>query len=68
MECKSIILRSPLDEGIPGPEHFEVILNIIDPHAMCFGDVLVQALVFSADPYLRGQIKTTGAGVFIRIR
>lgn len=63
--AKSVVLIAPFDEGVPGPEHFtieekpfsigESIANLQN------GQVLVGLKAISADPYLRGWIKSTGA-------
>jgi NADPH-dependent curcumin reductase CurA len=61
---QSIELIDRLDEGIPGPEHFRIKSTETTLAAMeseCQeGGIVIQALVFSADPYLRGSIKTGG--------
>eukprot|EP00599_Poterioochromonas_sp_BG-1_P007539 CAMPEP_0173135316 /NCGR_PEP_ID=MMETSP1105-20130129/1822_1 /TAXON_ID=2985 /ORGANISM="Ochromonas sp., Strain BG-1" /LENGTH=351 /DNA_ID=CAMNT_0014047297 /DNA_START=114 /DNA_END=1169 /DNA_ORIENTATION=+ len=61
---KSVILNAPLDEGIPGPEHFtieEKPFSIEENTAnLQNGQVLVALKAISADPYLRGWIKSTG--------
>ena len=63
MSCKSLVLASSLDEGIPGPDQFRIEVNDTPPTAAdCSdGDILVQLLAISADPYLRGAIKSTGS-------
>jgi NADPH-dependent curcumin reductase CurA len=59
---RTIILKNNLNEGLPGPEHFHIedsSLNIDEMKKMLTNDsVLVQLLVISADPYLRGTIRT----------
>mmetsp|Transcript_37970 Transcript_37970/g.118468 ORF Transcript_37970/g.118468 Transcript_37970/m.118468 type:complete len:346 (+) Transcript_37970:72-1109(+) len=53
--AKTVILKTSLDEGIPGPEHFEV-REVPLPR---LGDgLLVQLLALSPDPYMRGRIRT----------
>jgi NADPH:quinone reductase len=49
-EAKTVVLKVNLDEGVPGPEHF-TIESKPAPSVPADG-ILVQALVFSADPYL----------------
>lgn len=62
---QSVELIDRLDEGIPGPEHFRIARTETTFAAMeseCLeGGIVIQSLVFSADPYLRGSIKTDGA-------
>mmetsp|Transcript_74301 Transcript_74301/g.119912 ORF Transcript_74301/g.119912 Transcript_74301/m.119912 type:complete len:362 (-) Transcript_74301:335-1420(-) len=55
--AKTIILKTTLDEGIPGPEHFEVVPS---PAPVIGDGVLVQLLAISADPYMRNRIKSGG--------
>jgi hypothetical protein len=48
-EAQTIVLKVNLDIGVPGPEHFSIEIK---PAPSCPADgILVQALVFSADPY-----------------
>lgn len=63
MTSKSLVLLHSLDEGIPGPEQFTVNINESPPTAAdCSdGDILLQLLAISADPYLRGAIRSTGS-------
>jgi hypothetical protein len=49
-DAKTIVLKANLDEGMPEPEHFTVESKPA-PSVPADG-ILVQALVFSADPYL----------------
>eukprot|EP00953_Heterococcus_sp_UTEX-ZZ885_P037660 19332-Heterococcus_DN1.PRE.12 len=49
-EAKQIILKHNLDEGLPGPEHFTVAHASVPSTPS--GGIKVQALVFSADPYM----------------
>eukprot|EP00602_Paraphysomonas_sp_CaronLab_P010703 CAMPEP_0185039032 /NCGR_PEP_ID=MMETSP1103-20130426/35443_1 /TAXON_ID=36769 /ORGANISM="Paraphysomonas bandaiensis, Strain Caron Lab Isolate" /LENGTH=345 /DNA_ID=CAMNT_0027577761 /DNA_START=19 /DNA_END=1053 /DNA_ORIENTATION=- len=56
---KSVVLKASLDEGLPGPEHFDIVENIVnDPQQ---GEIQVQILAMSADPYLRIRIKSESA-------
>lgn len=57
---KSVTLNSPLEEGLPGPEHFTIIESTVTADELEEGDILVQVLAMSADPYLRGSIKSGG--------
>jgi hypothetical protein len=48
-EAQTIVLKVNLDVGVPGPEHFSIESK---PAPGCPANgILVQALVFSADPY-----------------
>jgi hypothetical protein len=49
-DAKTIVLKANLDEGMPEPEHFTVESKPA-PSVPADG-ILIQALVFSADPYL----------------
>eukprot|EP00013_Stygamoeba_regulata_P007077 CAMPEP_0177643142 /NCGR_PEP_ID=MMETSP0447-20121125/7998_1 /TAXON_ID=0 /ORGANISM="Stygamoeba regulata, Strain BSH-02190019" /LENGTH=351 /DNA_ID=CAMNT_0019145419 /DNA_START=49 /DNA_END=1104 /DNA_ORIENTATION=- len=56
---KTIRLKCNLDAGAPTREHFnieETPAPVLDSSAA--GAILVQALVFSADPFQRGQLRT----------
>jgi len=55
---KSLLLKEFVDQGLPGPEHFEVVEN----PAPVLGDsgILVQLLVISPDPYMRMQVSSRG--------
>lgn len=62
---QSVELIDRLDEGIPGPEHFRITrtdttLAALESHCL-EGGIIVQSMVISADPYLRGLIRTDGA-------
>jgi NADPH-dependent curcumin reductase CurA len=56
----SVVLKASLDEGLPGPQHFDIPVAEVAVADVPEGGILIQSLVFSADPYLRGQIKSTG--------
>ena len=56
MQCKTVVLIENVPSGAPGPEHFRIEETTVSPPSVD-GDVLVQVLVMSADPYLRGGIK-----------
>ncbi|KAG5180396.1 hypothetical protein JKP88DRAFT_200347 [Tribonema minus] len=55
-EGKSIVLSAYCDSGYPGPEHFTIETVPVDD--LADGGLLVQALVMSADPYLRASVKS----------
>lgn len=57
-EAKSVVLKVNVDEGFPGPEHFQIKTSPV-PTEVPSGGILVQCLVFSADPYLRNSVKST---------
>jgi NADPH-dependent curcumin reductase CurA len=58
----TITIKGPIEAGVvPGPEHFEV-LSEPTPESAPPGGLLLQSLVLSADPYLRGGCKTVEAG------
>lgn len=61
---EAVELIAPLDEGMPGPEHFRIIrkdTTLAELEEQCQeGGIVIRNLVFSADPFLRGQIKSTG--------
>eukprot|EP01046_Picozoa_sp_COSAG06_P032004 COSAG06_NODE_3165_length_5745_cov_3.246900_5_plen_300_part_00 len=56
-ECKTLRLKTKLPEGMPGKEHFTVETTP-SPVLEADGSILVQVLVMSADPYMRGGLKT----------
>lgn len=58
---KAVWLKAPLDEGVPGPEHFEIREDAVTvtPASLADGDIVIKVLAMSVDPYLRGQIKST---------
>ena len=58
-------LKTKLPEGLPGNEHFDVEVTAA-PVLEAEGSMLVQILVMSADPYMRGGIKTAEDNSVIR--
>lgn len=56
MKTKTVHMKHHLDEGIPGPDDFEIIETTLP--AVDDGGILLQLLYISADPYLRGQLKS----------
>jgi NADPH-dependent curcumin reductase CurA len=62
--CKTIILKENLDEGIPGPEHFAIDEKPFPLNEkkiqLSGGSIIVEVKAISADPYLRGTMKSGG--------
>ena len=56
---KNLHLKEAIDFGVPGPENFEVCETAVHSDDMKNGDILVQLLSISADPYLRNSVKKT---------
>ncbi len=54
----TLSLRQYCDSGMPTPEHFGLASSPVSSDDMRPGDVLVQVLYASVDPYLRGRIKS----------
>lgn len=59
-DVKSVVLINALDEGVPGPEHFNITDSKLNEEDLPENGILVKTLVMSADPYLRGTIRSTG--------
>eukprot|EP01038_Epipyxis_sp_PR26KG_P005200 gene5200-7238_t len=60
INTKSLYLTSYVDEGLPQLEHFKVVESTLNVNSLKEGEVIVQLLAISADPYIRGQIKSSG--------
>lgn len=62
--AKTVEIIGPVDEGVPGPEHFKIseepVGDVLD------GGLLLQVLYMSPDPYMRGGLKTAVAGNKVR--
>lgn len=58
---KSVVLIAQLDSGIPGPEHFQIVESEVSP-LDGEGSIQVQLTAISADPFLRGRIKSNTNG------
>jgi NADPH-dependent curcumin reductase CurA len=56
--AKSVVLVQPFDSGLPTPENFVIVESNVPP---CEeeGSIKVKLFALSADPYLRGRMKTT---------
>lgn len=57
---KTITLKTHVEEGLPLKEHFEIVTSTVETNLLEEGDIAIQVLVMSADPYLRGRIKSSG--------
>ena len=55
--ANALILKTNLNQGVPGPEHFETRQY---PRPKLGDGILVQLLVVSADPYMRYRIRSDG--------
>lgn len=55
--ARTLILKVSLDEGLPGPEHFEIRES---PTPVIGDGVIVMLLTVSADPYMRYRIRSDG--------
>eukprot|EP00746_Dinoflagellata_sp_MGD_P144580 gnl/MRDRNA2_/MRDRNA2_77294_c0_seq2.p1 gnl/MRDRNA2_/MRDRNA2_77294_c0~~gnl/MRDRNA2_/MRDRNA2_77294_c0_seq2.p1 ORF type:complete len:455 (+),score=103.45 gnl/MRDRNA2_/MRDRNA2_77294_c0_seq2:82-1446(+) len=54
--AKTVELLGPLDEGMPGPEHFKIVETPIGE--VPEGGLLLEVVCMSADPYMRSRIKS----------
>jgi NADPH-dependent curcumin reductase CurA len=52
--AKTVVLVQNLDAGEPKPEHFTIAESQVNASDLAEGGLLLQVLVMSADPYLRG--------------
>ncbi len=68
MNAKAVVLINSLDEGLPGPEHFNIVESVVHVEELQENGILVKLLAISADPYLRGSIKSTGKNNKITIK
>ena len=59
ISSKSIVLKKNLESGLPSAEIFDIVSSEIALD-IPENSVLLSVLVISADPYLRGQIKSGG--------
>mmetsp|Transcript_4331 Transcript_4331/g.8192 ORF Transcript_4331/g.8192 Transcript_4331/m.8192 type:complete len:440 (+) Transcript_4331:195-1514(+) len=59
--AKSVWLKGFLNEGAPGPEHFEIVESTVSPDGAKDGEIAVEVKFMSVDPYLRGRIRSDGA-------
>jgi len=63
MSAQTVTLTKYIPEGMPGPEHFEIVDTPAPVEAdMADGDIIVKCLCFSADPYLRSGCKSEAKG------
>lgn len=56
VKAKSVVLIDHVNEGVPGPEHFQIVESDVVSSEVK-GSITVQLLCISADPYLRMRIK-----------
>ena len=63
LTSKNLHLKESIDFGLAGPENFEIKETSISSDDLVDGDVLVQVLAISADPYLRNSIKKTAGAM-----
>lgn len=61
MMSKSVVLIATLDAGLPGPEHFQIVEKEVPP-LEGESSIQVQLTAISADPFLRGRIKSNTNG------
>lgn len=61
LSSKTIRLKESLDSGLPGPDDFYITEDELDIINIGEGEISLQVLVMSADPYLRGLIKSSGS-------
>jgi NADPH-dependent curcumin reductase CurA len=57
---KTVILKQAVDEGLPGPEHFETQESEV-PDLDIEGSIQLRITAMSADPYLRMRIKSSSS-------
>lgn len=58
--AKTVILKQAVDEGLPGPEHFEIQESEV-PDLELEGSIQLKITAMSADPYLRMRIKSSSS-------
>eukprot|EP00906_Rhabdomonas_costata_P011425 RCo016283 len=58
LTAKTVTIASFIDEGCPTAQNFAIATSTVDPAQVPEGGLLLQALVFSADPYLRSGVRT----------
>ena len=61
--ASSVTLIAPFDEGVPGPEHFQITQSTVPP-PKGEGSIQVKLTGLAADPFLRGRFKTTNVPVY----
>lgn len=54
--AKTLQLPAPVDDGMPKPEHFKVVETPVGE--VSDGGLLIEVVYISADPYMRGRIKS----------
>jgi len=59
ISCRTLILKEPCEYGIPESSNFSIVDSVLDPSALpSEGGLLLRAQYFSADPYLRGHVRS----------
>ena len=59
LPSRTIVLQTPCEHGIPQSSNFSIVDSVVDPSELpSEGGLLVRALFFSADPYLRGHVRS----------
>lgn len=61
LESKTVWLKAYLNDGVPGPEHFDIRKTSVDCSEAELGEneIVVQVMAMSVDPYLRGGLKNS---------
>lgn len=57
-ESKTLILKKYCDEGHPSAENFDFVTSTVHVDQISDDDIVIQVLAMSADPYLRGHVKS----------
>lgn len=61
LTVQAVVLLTHVNEGMPTPEHFRIEESEVNPSDLQDGGILISVRAISADPYLRGSIKSTGS-------
>jgi len=60
IEAQRVVLIDSVNEGLIEPKHFRIEKLTVDSSNLQDNEIIIQVLAMSADPYLRGLIKSTG--------
>ena len=60
LQCSSILLVEYADSGMPEERHFSIKEETLDVSSVPAGGIVIQLNHISADPYLRGRVKSKG--------